>query len=109
MRTAPVSTLLAALILIGCADNARLPAAAGIGAAPALPAPALSALPTIAVAPARGWDAGETPTPAPGLSVTAFAAGLDHPRWLTVLPNGDVLVAELNAQPSRPKRSATWR
>ena len=103
MRTAPVSTLLAAIILIGCADNARLPAAAGIGAAPTLPAPTLSTLPTIAVAPARGWGAGETPTPAPGLSVTAFAAGLDHPRWLTVLPNGDVLVAESNAQPSRPK------
>ena len=105
MRTAPVSTLLAALILIGCADNARLPAAAGIGAAPALPAPALSALPTIAVAPARGWDAGEAPTPAPGLSVTAFAAGLDHPRWLTVLPNGDVLVAEFERAAKPPENA----
>ena len=51
----------------------------------------------------RGWAEDEAPTPAPGLRVTAFARGLDHPRWLHVLPNGDVLVAESNAQPSRPK------
>ena len=51
------------------------------------------------VATAGGWPAGATPMPAPGLTVNAFASGLDHPRWLYVLPNGDVLVAETNAPP----------
>ena len=103
MRTLVTAGILGALLLIGCANNARLPPAAGIGPAPALPPPGESAVPTIAVAPARGWSADEAPTPAPGLRVTAFARGLDHPRWLYVLPNGDVLVAESNAQPSPPK------
>jgi len=56
-------------------------------------------LPTINIAPARGWPVGTTPTPAAGLAVAAYANGLDHPRWLYVLPNGDVLVAETNAPP----------
>ena len=101
MRTA-IAAMLSSALLAGCADNARLPAAAGSGSAPALPPPTQSAIPTIAVAPARGWAENEVPTPAPGLQVAAFARGLDHPRWLLVLPNGDVLVAETNAQPSRP-------
>ena len=104
VRTAiAVSAILAASFLLGCAENAHLPATAGIGQAPALPPPTESAIPTIAVAPARGWAGTEAPTPASGLRVTAFARDLDHPRWLLVLPDGDVLVAELNAQPSRPK------
>ena len=49
-----------------------------------------------------GWTGGDTPAPAAGTQVTAFARGLDHPRWLHVLPNGDVLVAETNAPP-RPE------
>jgi glucose/arabinose dehydrogenase len=48
---------------------------------------------------AKGWAEDATPTPAAGTSVVAFARGLDHPRWLYVLPNGDVLVAESNAPP----------
>ena len=104
MRTfVAASAVLAASLLVGCADNAHLPVTAGIGATPALPTPTESSFPTIAVAPAEGWAANEAPTPAAGLRVTAFARGLDHPRWLYVLPNGDVLVAESNAQPSRPK------
>ena len=104
MQTAiAAAAILGAALLIGCADNARLPATAGVGSAPALPPPTQSAIPTIAVAPAEGWAEEEAPTPASDLRVTAFARGLDHPRWLLVLPNGDVLVAETNAQPSRPK------
>ena len=104
MRTPVAATaILCAGLLLGCTENAHLPATAGIGPAPALPPPTQTAIPTIAVAPAQGWAAGEAPTPASGLRVTAFARGLDHPRWLLVLPDGDVLVAELNAQPSRPK------
>ena len=56
-------------------------------------------IPTIKIAAAKGWPDGITPTPAKGLKVNAFAKGLDHPRWLYVLPNGDVLVAETNAPP----------
>ena len=51
---------------------------------------------------AGGWPDNETPTPAQGLTVTAYRRGLDHPRWCYVLPNGDVLVAETNAPP-RPQ------
>jgi glucose/arabinose dehydrogenase len=46
-----------------------------------------------------------TPTPAAGLTVAAFATGLDHPRWLYGRPNGDMLVAETNAPPSKGRRS----
>ena len=53
------------------------------------------------IAPAKGWPHGGAPTAAPGLAVKAFATGLDHPRWIYVLPNGDVLVAESNA-PAKP-------
>ena len=60
-----------------------------------------SLIPTVEIAPAVGWPAGATPAAAAGLTVTAFASGLDHPRWLYVLPNGDVLVAETNA-PAKP-------
>ena len=56
-------------------------------------------MPTVNIAPAKGWPIGATPTAAPGLAVNAYASGLDHPRWLYVLPNGDVLVAESNAPP----------
>ncbi len=70
-----------------------------MGTAPQLPPPKRTALPTIHVAPADSWPAGATPKAAAGLAVGAFATGLDHPRWLLALPNGDVLVAESNAPP----------
>ncbi len=85
--------------LAACGEQAKLPSSAGFGANPTLPAPTKTLLPTMHIAPARGWALGAKPTPAPGLRVAAFAAGLDHPRWLYVLPNGDVLVAETNAPP----------
>jgi glucose/arabinose dehydrogenase len=58
-------------------------------------------MPTVNIAPARGWPFAVTPQAGLGMRVAAFASGLDHPRWLMVLPNGDVLVAETNA-PARP-------
>src|ERR1700760_2919346 len=69
------------------------------GPSPTLPAPQSSLIPTINVAPATGWPAGGKPTAANGMAVNAFASGLDHPRTVYVLPNGDVLVAETNAPP----------
>jgi glucose/arabinose dehydrogenase len=96
-----LALLAAALALAACGDRARLPVAAGMGPAPALPAPTTTLIPTVKVADAIGW-LGSAPTPAPDLQVAAFAENLDHPRWLYVLPNGDVLVAETNAPP-RPE------
>jgi len=87
------------LTLSSCAEAARLPIEAGTGPKPALPEERRKLIPTIHIAPARGWPTNLTPVAAAGTSVGAFAAGLDHPRWLYVLPNGDVLVAETNAPP----------
>ena len=89
----------AALLLAGCGETALLSVSAGSGPQPELPAPRSALIPTVNIAPATGWARGAMPQAAPGLQVQAFAAGLDHPRWLFVLPNGDVLVAETNAPP----------
>ncbi len=88
-----------ALALVGCGDIARQTVQSGMGPNPVLPAPSRSLLPTVHVAKAIGWPEGAMPVPADGLAVHAFARNLDHPRWLYVLPNGDVLVAETNAPP----------
>ena len=81
----------------GCGEVATLPEYAGMGPQPQLPPPNRTLIPTLNIAPAIGWPADARPTAAAGLAVTAYAAGLEHPRWLYVLPNGDVLVAESNA------------
>ena len=98
----------AALAVAGCGDHARLAVAQGVGPQPQLPPPVHSLIPTINVADATRWPVGATPVAAPGLAVAPFAQGLDHPRWLAVLPNGDVLVAETNA-PKRPKEGKGLR
>lgn len=95
-------TLAATLALAACGESAKLPPEAGVGPSPTLPAPNKTLLPTVHIAPAKGWPEGTLPTPMAGMQVTAFARGLDHPRWVYVLPNGDVLVAESNT-PSTPK------
>ena len=69
------------------------------GTSPSLPAPQTSLIPTVNVAKATGWPSGARPTAASGMAVNAFATGLDHPRTVYVLPNGDVLAAESNAPP----------
>jgi glucose/arabinose dehydrogenase len=89
------------LLLAPFADTAKLPDEASFGPNPTLPEPRETTVPTVNIAPAKGWPAGAKPTPTGDLAVNALAAGLDHPRWLLVLPNGDVLVAETNA-PERP-------
>ena len=97
--------VLSAAIPAGCAslsgETARVPIAQGYGTKPVLPEPNPTTIPTINIAPAKGWAEGATPKVASGLSVNEFAGGLDHPRWLHVLPNGDVLVAETNRPPKR--------
>jgi glucose/arabinose dehydrogenase len=102
MRDAvPVRLLAASLVLslAACSEKALLPSTAGVGPAPVIPEPVKSLIPTVDIAPAKGWPAGVMPTAAAGMTVNALATGLVHPRWLHVLPNGDVLVVETNAPP----------
>jgi glucose/arabinose dehydrogenase len=94
MRNAAMLLLTLAL---ACCDVAELPEQETQGPQPKIPAPSEALIPAINIAPAGSWQHGKTPAPAPGLAVNAFAGSLDHPRWLYVLPNGDVLVAETNA------------
>lgn len=95
----PFLISLAIATLAACGETATLPVEAGMGRDPTLPEPNPSLFPTVNIAPATGWPNGAMPEAAPGFSVNAYAHGLDHPRWLYVLPNGDVLVAETNAPP----------
>jgi len=108
MRLSLCILSLAGLGLAACGGSAQLPLSAGTGPEPTLPPPRKSALPVVNIAPARGWPAGGKPLAAEGLMAKAFAEGLDHPRWLLVLPNGDVLVAETNA-PANPPRGLAGR
>ena len=100
----PVLVVAAALVA-ACGEVARLPVEAGMGPRPELPAPNPTLIPTVNTAKAVGWADTGLPTPASGLAVTAYVRGLDHPRWLYVLPNGDVLVAESNAPPKPAEAS----
>lgn len=110
MFVAPLSALVA---LGGCQYAAQDKTAArttdqSYGALPSLPKPHPTLIPTVNIAPAISWPKGMKPTTAPGFAVNAFASGLDHPRWLHVLPNGDILVAETNAPP-KPAGSSSLR
>ena len=96
------AALLAAITTMACGKSASLPVEAGVGPQPTLPQPQTSLIPVINVVNAIGWPPESAPAAAPGTTVNAFAMDLQHPRWLYVLPNGDVLVAETNAPP-RPK------
>src|SRR5471032_102214 len=85
--------------LAACGDIATKSVQDGVGANPVLPEPRPTLIPTVNIAPAEGWPDGKAPKATAGFRVDVFASNLDHPRWLYVLPNGDVLVAETNAPP----------
>lgn len=91
------------LTLAGCGDSSKLPEQASHGPNPTIPEPTKSLFPTVNIAEGAKWPEGGKPKAANGLAVNAFARGLDHPRWVYVLPNGDVLVAESN----KPKKEDT--
>lgn len=101
MRAYIVSAVSCCLMLCvsSCKSSPSIPPANSYGANPTLPEPNKQLIPTVHIAPAKGWPKGTTPTVAAGLKVQQFAAQLQHPRWLYVLPNGDVLVAETDAPP----------
>lgn len=97
---------LAALSLTACSMK---PGSAdpfvGFGPNPPLASPQKALLPTVGVPDVVGWPAGAAPTVPAGFTVTRYAEGLDHPRWLYVLPNGDVLVSESASEPSPADKS----
>ena len=93
---------LGSVVLAACGDSSKLPEQASIGSNPTIPAPQDSLIPTVKIAPAKGWPDNGNPKAADELAVNALAKGLEHPRWLFVLPNGDVLVAESDG-PDRPE------
>ena len=92
-------SLLSLGLVAACAETSTIPVSAGMGSNPLLPSPQHLLIPTVNIAPARGWTNGAKPESAAGTKVDAWAQDLDHPRWLYLLPNGDVLVAESNAPP----------
>ncbi len=108
MKTCALLLLPLLPLLAACGEASNVPWTAGTGPNPLLPAPKKTLLPTMQTAEAVGWSDGATPIPAAGLKVNALANGLDHPRWLYVLPNGDVLVAESDAPP-KPAQKKTIR
>jgi glucose/arabinose dehydrogenase len=113
MNDVPIRCLLVVPLLFVVAGMAACSSAptrpfSDVGPEPAMPPPQHSLIPTVNIAPARGWPDGATPQAAPGMRVAAFARALDHPRWLYVLPNGDVLVAETNA-PAKADRARGLR
>ncbi|HEX5379989.1 MAG TPA: sorbosone dehydrogenase family protein, partial [Phenylobacterium sp.] len=103
MRPQFIVSGLAALTLSACGQQGSPNPLVGFGPNPPLPAPQKSLLPQVAIAKVSRWAAGEQPTAPAGFVVTRFAEGLDHPRWLYVLPNGDVLAAESASEPGKPK------
>jgi len=103
MRFFNIAVIVLSLAATACGSNANLPVSAGTGPEPELPEPRKALIPLVNIARVERWAEGATPVAADGLVVDAFATGLDHPRWLYVLPNGDVLVAETNAQAKKPK------
>ncbi len=106
------STILAStvfvLLLAACGEVATLDEAAGYGPEPELPPPNETLVPTLNFVEAVGWPDGGKPEAADGLAVQAFARGLEHPRWLYTLPNGDVLVAESDAPAREEAGGIKW-
>ena len=105
-------SLARAVALVGAAAirwrrlQGRVQHTPAVGTAPQIPgAQAQGRIPTLKMPTAQGWAAGQLPSAAPGLKVNAFAAGLKHPRWIHVLPNGDVTVAEALQQASGAPRT----
>jgi glucose/arabinose dehydrogenase len=99
-RSLLAGACLAAFALAGCSSKGSSDPFVGFGPNPPLPAPQKSLLPTVGVPKVAGWPPGAAPKAPPGFTVVRYAEGLDHPRWVYVLPNGDTLVAESAGEPS---------
>jgi glucose/arabinose dehydrogenase len=103
-----VVVAIAGFIYVAWPDQAQVPFDRIVGRRPLITDPRVQTIPTVKVADVIGWQGNAAPIPAAGLKVQAFAAGLDHPRWLYRLPNGDVLVAETNSPPRTGGGITSW-
>ena len=101
--------LAVALVAVACGEISQIPESETWGPNPKLGDVQHPLIPTVNVAEAQGWPEGGQPTAPQGWKVTPFATGLSHPRWLYVLPNGDVLVAESNKPQSQEKEKSSIR
>ncbi|HEY9216709.1 MAG TPA: sorbosone dehydrogenase family protein [Phenylobacterium sp.] len=108
MRKRALGSLAVVLALAACASAGSKDPFVGFGPNPVLPKPQKALLPTLNAPKAVGWTQGQAPKAPPGFVVTPFAAGLAHPRWIYVLPNGDVLVAQSSSEPHKPKGFRDW-
>jgi hypothetical protein len=110
MEKRPVNAVAIAFIavLCACTSGERVPREARFGPSPNLPEPQESLIPIMRVPKAEAWAPGAAPSAPAGFSVVRFAEGLDHPRWLHVLSNGDVLVALSSTKPKPPKGIQDW-
>lgn len=101
-RPAPIATIAIAVVsLAACTTPGSSDPFVGFGPNPPLPAPQRTLLPSVGVPSVVGWPADAGPQAPAGFTVNRFATGLEHPRWLLALPNGDVLVAESAGEPSK--------
>ena len=89
------------VLVAGCTAPGSSDPLVGFGPSPPMPTAHTSLIPQVGVPDVVGWPAGAAPKAPAGFTVSRFAEGLDHPRWLLALPNGDVLVAEAAAPPSQ--------
>ena len=108
MRRLPLLLAAASSLALAACGGAALPPQATYGPNPTLVAPKKALFPTLGIPKAIGWKDGSKPVAAPGLDVTAFAAGLDHPRQILLLTNGDVLVAESRTEGGKPQGLRDW-
>ena len=96
-----VPTVLA-LVLGGCGERAAVDPQQQTGREPVLPAAKNFLVPPMQVPSRVGWHGDAHPTVASGLNIEKIADGLQHPRQLMTLPNGDVLVVEANGPGTEP-------
>lgn len=112
MTTRRILAMAGLALVAACGPTSHEPQSKLVGKNPEIPAPEKSLIPTLNFSKAVGWPVGARPAAPPGFVVTKYAGGLDHPRWLYQLPNGDVLVAEATTEPPPPKslsdRIAVW-
>jgi len=95
----------AVLLLSSCSSAGSDDPFVGFGPNPPLKGPQKGLIPTVGVPDVVGWPAGASPKAPPGFTVTRYAEGLDHPRWLLTLPNGDVLAALSSSEPSKADKT----
>jgi glucose/arabinose dehydrogenase len=103
LRLTGVAIAAAIALLAGCGEHSLLAEGASVGPNPTIPEPHKTLIPTLHIAPAKAWPDGSMPRAMAGTLLTKFGSGLEHPRWVYVLPNGDVLVAESDAPPKEEK------